>query len=287
MQHIERRVLRDGLAAVAVFAAAFPLTDIARSEFAPLPLFFGQLLGAGVFALVLLNAAKVSLPKRGQLGGLVLVALGGAVGFPLLIALDGQAVLALTPWVTAVWGWLRATERPAPMFWFGAVVGSGVVLHFVWRGGAPMFTPEALALALAMGIANAEGGHLARDMPGWQVVAWALVLVAPGAALGFGYTWANLAPPADAAPWLALAFLALVVQFGAFCVWYRVLSTSISRASQLQLLQPLLAALLAVALLEMTLPPAFWLHGLAVMVVIGVLWKQAGRTFKTPKEIHP
>ncbi len=290
----DRRALRDGLIAVTAFAATLPLTRIALEGFAPMPLTFGRLLGAAVPAFLLLNIVKAPLPRRHQLGGLLLVALGGVFGFPLLtaLALDGRAAapaavpLALMPLATAAWARLRAHERPSAMFWIGAAAGSGVVLYFVWSSGPATAAPELLGAALAASIAYAEGGRLAREMPGWQVMAWALMLAAPGAALGFGYTWAHLSLPAGAAPWLALSFLAVVTQFGAFWFWYRALAAGVARAGQLQLLQPFLTLLLAAVLLGESIPPDLWLYAAMVVVTIIFARKRASRALDTAQETH-
>lgn len=288
----DRRALLDGLLAVIAFAATLPLTRIALEGFAPMPLTFGRLLGAAFAAFLALNLAGAALPKPRQLGGLALVAAGGVYGFPLLtaLALEGRAAapaaipLALLPLATAVWSRLRAHEHPSRSFWLWAVAGSLAVLHFVWSSGPSAVAPELFGAALAAAIAYAEGGRLAREMPGWQVMAWALMLAAPGASLGFGYTWAHLTLPVDAAPWLALAFLALITQFGAFWFWYRALAAGVARAGQLQLLQPFLTLLLAAALLGESIPPDLWLYAAMIVATIGFARKRASQTLKTTQE---
>jgi len=266
----------DGLIAVGAFAATLPLTRIALEGFAPVALTFGRLLGATLAASIILIALEAPFPKRHQFAGLLLVAAGGVFGFPLLtaIAMEGKEAapaaipLALMPLATALWSRLRAQERPSLGFWFWSLIGSTVVLHFVWNEGSTEVAPELFGAAAAASIAYAEGGRLAREMPGWQVMAWALMVAAPVTALGFGYTWAWLSLPTAAPPWLALAFLSLVTQFGAFWFWYRALATGVARTSQLQLLQPFLTLLLAAALLGETLAPGLWLHAGAVMASI-------------------
>jgi drug/metabolite transporter (DMT)-like permease len=220
--------------------------------------------------------AGASWPKRHQLAGLLLVALGGAIGFPLLtaFALDSREAapaaipLALMPLATAAWSRLRGHEIPSYGFWLWAIAGSAAVLHFVWIAGTTLATPQLFTAGLAAAIAYAEGGRLAREMPGWQVMAWALVLTVPVAAIGFGYTWARQPLPLSAAPWMALAFLALITQFGAFWLWYRALATGVSRTSQLQLLQPFFTLLLAAALLGESIPAELWLYAAAVVVTV-------------------
>jgi drug/metabolite transporter (DMT)-like permease len=288
----DRRALLDGLIAVIAFAATLPLTRIALEGFAPMPLTFDRLLGAALAAFLALNLAGAALPKPRQLGGLALVAAGGVYGFPLLtaIALEGRAAgpaaipLALLPLATALWSRLRAHEHPSRSFWLWAAAGSLAVLHFVWSNGPAAVAPELFGAALAAAIAYAEGGRLAREMPGWQVMAWALMLAAPGAALGFGYTWAHLALPLDAAPWLALGFLALITQFGAFWFWYRALATGVARTSQLQLLQPFLTLLLAALLLGESLSSELWLYAAMAVVTVHLARSRASRRLQPAEE---
>jgi drug/metabolite transporter (DMT)-like permease len=288
----EKSQLKYGLIAIGAFAATLPLTRIALDTFPPMPLTFGRLLGAAIAAMLALKWAGARFPRPNQLPGLLLVALGGVFGFPLLtaVALDGHAAapaaipLALMPLATAAWSRLRGHDLPSPAFWFWALVGSGLVLHFVWRAGATLATPELCVAGLSAAIAYAEGGRLARQMPGWQVMAWALVLASPVVAFGFGTTWGAVTLPTTATPWLALAFLALVSQFGAFWFWYRALASGVARASQLQLLQPFLTLVLAASLLGEPIPPTFWLYGAAVAVTVQLARSRKLRSLRPAEE---
>ena len=54
------------------------------------------------------------------------------------------------------------------------------------RGALPAFGPATLGIGRAVpaavasaAVAYAEGGALAREMPGWQVISWALILGMP------------------------------------------------------------------------------------------------------------
>jgi drug/metabolite transporter (DMT)-like permease len=296
MQTIDdRHALRDGLIAISAFAATLPLTRVALEGFSPLALTFGRLLGASVMAMLMLKLVGAHLPKRHQIPGLLLVALGGVFGFPLLtaIALEGRDAapaaipLALMPLATAAWSRLRGHELPSPAFWFWAIAGSGLVLLFIWQRGSAVEANILMIAGVAAAIAYAEGGRLARQMPGWQVMAWALTMATPIAAIGFGYSWAPISLPTIPAPWLALAFLALVSQFGAFLFWYRSLATGVSRASQLQLLQPFLTLLLASLLLKETIPVELWLYGAAVVVTVHLARSRRQPTPQPVEETTP
>ena len=189
-----RRATLYGLIAVAAFAATLPLTRVALEGFPPMALTFGRLTGAALAALAALAMVGARFPERRHWGALLVVAIGGA-GFPLLVALalenhpsaPGAIPLALIPLAVAAWTRSRGHERPAPSFWLWAAAGAGLVLHFAWVDGAGQVAPEIYLAALVVAPAYAEGGRLAREMPGWRVMAWAVVIAAPLSAVGFGY----------------------------------------------------------------------------------------------------
>ncbi|MCP3140080.1 DMT family transporter [Pyxidicoccus sp. QH1ED-7-1] len=91
-------------------------------------------------------------------------------------------------------------------------------------------------------MAYAEGGSLSRELGGWRVLSWALVLSAP-VLLPVVVLSAD-ARVLDASPraWAALAYLSGVSMFLGCLAWYRALALAgVARVSQLQLLQPLLS----------------------------------------------
>jgi len=115
-------------------------------------------------------------------------------------------------------------------------------------------------------------------MPGWQVIAWAVVAALPVTALTCA-----LALPAEPVRWTlpgvaGLAYLAAVSQFGGFFVWYRGLAAlGVPRASQLQLAQPLLTLAWSVLILGERLPPAAPVAAAAVIACIAVTQRTQGR----------
>ena len=87
-------------------------------------------------------------------------------------------------------------------------------------------------------------------MPGWQVIAWAIV-----AALPVSLVVAAVALPTEPVHLTAkaitgLAYIAAVSQFGGFVVWYRGMAAiGVPKASQIQLAQPLITLVWAVSLM--------------------------------------
>jgi drug/metabolite transporter (DMT)-like permease len=188
------------------------------------------------------------------------VALGVVIGFPLLSAWalqkvpasHGAIVVGLLPLATAIAGVVRAGERPAPRFWLFSLGGTVLVVGYVlWAGGGRLQLADVLLLgAVVAALGYAEGGRLAREMGGWQVICWALLLAAPlvtGPVL-----WSCWQHGLQASPkaWAGFAYVSAVSMFLGFFAWYKGLALGgIARVGQVQLLQPFLTLTASAALL--------------------------------------
>ena len=130
-----------GLAGVLIFSGSLPATRLAVLGFAPVFLTSVRATIAGMISVLLLLALRAARPARAEVWPLVIVALGVVVGFPLLTALALQHVssahaivfVGLLPLATAVFGVLRAGERPQPAFWIFSAAGSVAVVAFALR----------------------------------------------------------------------------------------------------------------------------------------------------------
>lgn len=258
----------DGLLGVTIFSASLTATRVALTGFDPLFLSAARAAIAGLAAGAALLVFRQRWPKRSDLLPLAVVALGVVIGFPVLTALAlGQVGAAhatvfvgLLPLATALFGALRAGERPSVAFWVLSVIGAAVTVAFALRNVAtlsPYGDGLMLAAILACGLGYAEGGQLARRLGGWQVIAWATVLALP-LSLPLAALWLPASP--HAAPAQALVGLGYVSLFSmliGFVFWYRGLARGgIAVIGQLQLLQPFLGFAIAGALLGETIEPA-------------------------------
>ncbi len=251
-----------GFIGIAIFSGSLPATRVAVADFDPVFLTIVRAAIAGFLALALLVLLPQKRPERSDLASLFIVALGVVIGFPLLTALALEHItsahsivfIGLLPLATAIFGVLRAGDRPRPVFWLFSIAGSSLVAGFAltqdlsasWTGDLLM-----LAAIVVCGMGYAEGGKLSRKLGGWQVISWALVLslpvVAPLAAYTMPATFSEVGQPA----WIALAYVSLFSMLIGFVFWYRGLAQGgVAAVGQLQLLQPFMGLMLAATLLH-------------------------------------
>ncbi|WP_128976483.1 DMT family transporter [Streptomyces roseicoloratus] len=265
---------------VVAFSLTFPSTAWGLESFGPWSLVAVRSVLAALVAGTFLLAGRVPLPERRHWAGLAVVAGGVVIGFPLLTTLalrtsttsHAAVVVGLLPLTTAVFAAVRTGRRPSRTFWVAAVSGAVVVLGFTLQQSGGALSTGDLYLFGALLVCAAgytEGGRLARLMPGWQVVGWALVLCLPlmtaGAAVALSYEPVHLTAHGVA----GLVWVAVGSTFFGLYVWYRGMAAiGIPRASQLQLAQPLLTLFWSVTVLGEDLAPAAPLAAVAVLVCI-------------------
>ncbi|GHF82813.1 membrane protein [Streptomyces griseosporeus] len=270
------------------FSLTFPATAWALEGFGPWALVALRSVLAAVIAGVCLLALRIPVPARAHWPGLAVVAAGVVVGFPLLTTLALQTsttahaavVVGLLPLTTALCSALRVGSRPSRTFWLAAFAGAAAVVAFtVQQSGGALTTADGYLFAalLVCAAGYTEGGRLAKVMPGWQVIGWALVfclpLAVPAAAVALAYQPAQLTAHSVA----GLLWLAAGSQFLGLVVWYRGMAAiGIPKASQLQLAQPLLTLVWSVLLLGEHLTVAAPLTAAAVLVCIAVTQRARG-----------
>ena len=222
------------------------------------------------------------LPDRRYWKSFVLIIIGVVIGVPLTFAwgmhalpsAHGAITLGLLPLATALVAVLRAGERPSKRFWMASAVGSAAVLAFAWINGAGRIQPGDIILLLsvaASALGYAEGARVAREMPGWQVISWALVFGAPLhiIPLALALHAHPLAAPPSA--WAAFAYVCIVSQWLGMFAWLKGLSTGgIARIGQLQLLQPFCTFLFAAVLLGETITASMIVAAMVVVAAVVV-----------------
>ncbi|WP_282088736.1 DMT family transporter [Streptomyces tendae] len=273
---------------VVAFSLTFPATAWGLEGFGPWSLIAVRSILAAVVAGSCLLVVGVAPPERRHWLGLGVVGAGVVLGFPLLTTLALQTsttahaavVVGLLPLTTALLSALRVGTRPSRTFWIAALAGAAAVIAFtVQQSGGALTTADAYLFGalLVCAAGYTEGGRLAREMPGWQVIGWALVLclplTVPMAAVALSYEPVHL----TAHSVTGLLWVAIGSQFLGLVVWYRGMAAiGIPKASQLQLAQPLLTLVWSVLLLGEHLPVAAPLTAAAVLVCIAVTQRARG-----------
>ena len=267
----------SGLLGVIIFSGSLPATRVAVADFSPMFLTCARASIAALLSGAFLLALRQTRPARGDILPLAIVALGVVIGFPLLTALALQHVTAshsivfigLLPLVTAIFGVLRASERPRPAFWLFSILGAATVACFALsKGDGGSFVGDLLMIAAIVlcGLGYAEGATLSRRLGGWQVISWALLLSFPVMAVmtlfTFPNSWSNVRAPA----WISLAYVSIFSMLIGFIFWYRGLALGgIAGVGQLQLLQPFLGLILAAIFLH---EPIAWTMIASTAVVV-------------------
>lgn len=251
----------SGFLGVLIFSGSLPATRVAVMDFDPVFLTVARAAIAGLLGLLLLLIFRQPRPAKADLVSLAIVAFGVVLGFPLLTALALQHVtsahlivfVGLLPLATAIFGVLRAGERPRPAFWLFSSLGSAAVVGFALVQGfaaSPVGDLLMLGAIIVCGLGYAEGASLSRRLGGWQVICWALVLSLPiMLALTLFTLPASFAAVTNGA-WAGLAYVSLFSMLVGFVFWYRGLALGgVAGVGQLQLLQPFFGLALAATLL--------------------------------------
>jgi drug/metabolite transporter (DMT)-like permease len=281
-----------GLLGVAIFSFSLPATRLAVEGLDPWVVGLGRALVAAALGAAFLAVTRSPRPRPEHWPRLAVVAAGVVVGFPVLSALalrdvpsaHGAIVIGVLPAATAVWAVLRAGERPGAAFWLASAAGFTAVVIFAatrGAGGLQAADLELLAGVVLCGLGYAEGGALARELGGPQVICWALLLSAPvllpvvAGVVAFG--GADLHASADA--WLGFAYVSLFSMFLGFFAWYRGLALGgVARVGQVQLAQPVMTLGLSAILLGEAVGPATLVAAAAVLACVAGTQRARGTT---------
>jgi drug/metabolite transporter (DMT)-like permease len=244
-----------GAAALGVlcFSLTVPATRSAVPEFGVWLVGAGRSVVAGACVLVV---RREPWPARADLTALALVALGVVFGFPICSAIalgsvpavHALVVIGLVPMATALIAVARNDERPSLEFWLASSCGALAVFAFGFtQASLHVAAADAwlVAAVLSAAFGYGEGARLTRRLGGWRVISWALVLSLPLSSaltvLALPRHPLTFAAAVSWRAWLGFAYVALVSMYLAYFAWYRgLVRTTIARASQVQLAQPIL-----------------------------------------------
>src|SRR6201991_4246126 len=278
----ERLGLLLGFVGMVIFGGTLPATRIAVAAIDPVALTALRTAIAGLCSLALLILLRRRFPPRHLWLQLAIASACVVILFPFLMALavqtvdasHGGVVLGALPIATALVAVLITHERPKPLFWIASIAGAALVVAFALRqGGGALSSGDILLFAAVAvsAIGYAFSGRLTAQMPGWEVISWALVIGLP-----ISLPAAVLTMPADLGdvptkPWLALLYVAVFSQWIGFFAWNAGMAMGgIARVSQVQLLQPFVTFTLAGLFNGETITLQIVLFAVAVVATVAI-----------------
>jgi drug/metabolite transporter (DMT)-like permease len=241
---------------VLMFSLSLPMTKIALRSMSPAFTAMGRAVIAGTLGSVALAVTKTARPTKVQVRRLLFVVGGVIFGWPLLLAYalhrvpsnHGAIVTGLLPLATAGFAVALAGERPSLRYWLCSLVGLLAVSAYALRsGGGSLHLADLLLLlaVIASAVGYAEGAKLARQMSGWRVISWALVIALP-ATIPAAIATSGGIEKATIGQLGAFAYIGVVSMFLGFFAWYAGLARAgIARGGQIQLAQPVLSLIWA------------------------------------------
>lgn len=281
----ERLGLALGVLGVVIFGGSLPATKLAVGELGFGFLTAGRAAGAGLIALAALRLLKRPIPDNRTLVTLALISLCVVWAFPLFSgyamtrggAGHGGVVLAILPLATALAGAWLGGERPSRRFWAFAVAGAALVLAFViWSGrgaesGVGLGDLALLASVVTVAVGYALSARVARTMPGWEVISWAVVIALP-----VSVPVAVRIAPLDVsavgwASWAGFAYVTVMSQYVGFFAWNAGLALGgVARVSQVQLLQCFVTLSIAALLLGEPIDATTVVFAAAVVAIVAL-----------------
>lgn len=294
----ENRGLMFGLLGVLIFALTLPMTRLAvgPAEAPQLPPLFvtaGRAAGAALLSMVYLWLTGATWPTRRDARLLLVSALGTVVGFPMFIALALREVPAMhaavitgvLPLFTAAVAAWYLRQRPSNGFWACAVLGCVLVLGFAaQQGGGHLVKADGLLLLAMMSaaIGYVSGAQLSVRWRAEHVISWVLVISLPLTAPVAWWVRPVALESVSAAAWGGFAYVTVFSMWLGFFAWYRGLALGgMVRVSQVQMVQPFLALLLAVPVLGEPLQATTLVFALAVVAVVFV-----GKRMSVNKDVN-
>ncbi len=276
----EWRAWAHGAAGMLIFSASLPATRAAVAALDPWFVTAGRAALAGLLAAGLLMLTRAPWPSRRDWAALGVVAFGVVLGFPLFSALALRFVpsshampfIGLLPLSTAGFAVLIGQDRPRPLFWIFAVLGSALVAGHAWAAGGLEFEVADLLMLAAIvtcGLGYAVGSKLTTRLGSLAVISWALVLSLPVAILASLVLWPAGLSAVPASAWAGFGYVSLFSMFIGFLFWYRGLALGgAARVGQLQLLQTFFGLGLSALLLGEAVSPMTWAvaGGVALLV---------------------
>ena len=276
---------------VFLFSLSLPMTKWALEGFDPFFTAVSRPMIASIVAIPLMIALKVPRFPLAHAKELFFVALGGAFGWPILIALALQRttsahvaiIVAIMPLTTAVMAVVRTKRHVSWQFWLASTCGTTLLIFFALsRGGgrkenyvADLFT---LLAVLFSSYCYVEGVELTKIMPGWQVISWVVVGALPICIPAAIFIWirTHTEHTVTTHSVIGIVMIGISSMYLGFFAWYRGLKDAgTTHGSQVQQLQAIMTLGWSALFLgeKVTLNMVL----IALGVVLSVLWALSTR----------
>ncbi|MGL4637106.1 MAG: DMT family transporter [Beijerinckiaceae bacterium] len=269
-----------GFMGVVIFGGSLPFTRLAVADFTPWFVTMARAAAAGLIAAAVIVVLRRKVPAPSQWRDIVIASICLVIGFPALTAFamqtvpasHGGVVLGILPLATASFSALYAGERPSLLYWLCAVAGAVLVVVFALRDSDMTLSIGDGYLFMAViicGLGYVFSARLARQMPGWEVISWAVIIALP---ISIPVTlWLipdNLAVVRPSA-WFGLAYVSIMSQYLGFFAWNAGMAMGgVARVSQIQLLQTFVTLLISAFLLGEKVDAETFLFATAVVGIV-------------------
>jgi len=277
----ETKGMLFGLIGISAFGLTLPATKIAIPFLDPIFIGLGRAAFATLFAIMFLYCYRQAIPNKDQLYKLVIVALGVVIGFPVFSSLamqhvpasHGGVVAGILPLLTASVGVLIGNERPSIKFWIVSFFGSALVITYALLRGSGQLQIGDLALlgaVVSAAIGYAVGAKLSKELGGWQVICWALIVAFPFVIIPTIIYAPDSLSNIPFSAYTSFLYLVIVSQLLAFFAWYKgLLMGGIVRVSQTQLLQPFVTIFASVLILNEAIDLETMVF---VLLIVSTVW---------------
>lgn len=281
----------NGFIGMLIFSGSLPATKLAVLSFSPefltcIRAVIATL--AGIFCLSIFRQLNLNNIRANQLKSLFIVALGVVVGFPLFTALALETIessraivfVGLLPLSTAIFGVLRASDKPNVAFWIFAILGASFVVGFMLLNDSSknikIGDVYMLISIVLCGLGYAEGGQLSKTLGGWQVICWALIVASPLMLfLMFYYMPSDFNHIHNQAIW-GLIYVSLFSMLIGFFFWYKGLALGgVAKVGQIQLIQPFFGLALSAMILGEHISYEMLITAVAVFICVLLAKKYA------------
>lgn len=278
---IETKGMIYGFLGIIAFGLTLPMTKMITPYLNPIFIGLGRSTFAAIIALILLLIYINNIPTRKQIYKLGIVSIGVVVGFPVFTAVamqsvpasHGAIVIGILPLFTAISGSIIAKEKPSLYFWLLSLIGTGLVVFYTLLQGSGSFHKADIYLFMAVlfvSVGYAVGGKLSKEMGGWQVICWAIVISFPFIVLPTIYYAPKNILNLSISTYIGFLYLSLISQLLGFFLWYKGLSIGgIARVSQVQLLQIFITIIASYLLLEEVIDTKMILFAVLVVLTVG------------------